>query len=268
VSNQPDTDLADIGTGPAVVFSHGTLLDRTMFAPQTSALASEYRTIAYTSRAGTSRFGTERSLDDLVDDCLAVVDAAGVERFALVGMSVGGFMATELALRHPDRVAGLVLMSTQAAAYTAQEHDVYGALLEPLDADGLIPESVVEAFLPVIFGKRALTGQRALVDRWREKWRQRPARSLYGEYRSWIDKPDRLDDLARLTMPALVVHGEDDNGITIDHAEAMQRRLPNATYVPIADAGHLVTEERPEMVTGALRSWLKTLDFQPRRPAT
>ena len=92
-----------------------------MFAPQTAALAERYRTIAYTSRAGTSRYGTERCLDDLVDDCLAVVDEAGVDRFVLVGMSVGGFMAVELALRHPGRIAGLVLMATQADAYTAEE---------------------------------------------------------------------------------------------------------------------------------------------------
>ena len=82
----PDRDVADVGTGPAVVFSHGTLLDRTMFAPQTAALAGRYRTIAYTSRAGTSRYGTDRCLDDLVDDCLAVVDEAGVDRFVLLGM--------------------------------------------------------------------------------------------------------------------------------------------------------------------------------------
>jgi pimeloyl-ACP methyl ester carboxylesterase len=159
----PDTDVADVGRGPAVLFSHGTLLDRTMFAPQTAALADRYRTVAYTSRAGTSRYGTERSLDDLVDDCLAVADGAGIDRFVLVGMSVGGFMAVELALRYPERVAGLVLMSTQAAAYTAEERETFGGLLEPLDSDGPSPEHVVEAFVPVIFGKEAPD---ELVERW------------------------------------------------------------------------------------------------------
>jgi pimeloyl-ACP methyl ester carboxylesterase len=259
MTTQPDSDLADIGSGPPVVFSHGTLLDRTMFAPQTAALADRYRTIAYTSRAGTSRYGTERNLDDLVDDCLAVADGAGLDRFVLLGMSVGGFMAVELALRHPERIAGLVLMATQAAAYTVEEHETFGALLEPLDTDGTIPEPVVEAFRPVIFGKRALAERPELVDRWTTRWRARPARSLHGEYRSWIDKPDRLADLARITVPTLVVHGEGDNGIAIDHARAMHRRLPDSTFVPVAESGHLVTEEQPEAVTAALAGWLDTL---------
>ncbi|MCE0764243.1 alpha/beta hydrolase [Pseudonocardia kujensis] len=249
----PESDIADVGRGPAVLFSHGTLLDRTMFAPQTAVLAERYRTLAYTSRAGTSRYGTERSLDDLVDDCLAVADGARIERFVLVGMSVGGFMAVELALRYPQRVAGLVLMSTQAAAYTAEEHETFGALLEPLDRDGPIPEHVVEAFVPVIFGKQAPD---ELVERWTTRWRQRPARSLYGEYRSWIDKPDRLPDLERLTVPTLVVHGEGDDGIAIRHAHDMHARLPRSTFVPIADSGHLVTEEQPEAVTRAIANWL------------
>jgi pimeloyl-ACP methyl ester carboxylesterase len=255
----PDSDVADNGTGPAVVFSHGTLLDRTMFLPQTAALDERYRTVAYTSRAGTSRYGTERSLEDLGADCLAVVDRAGIDRFVLVGMSVGGFMAIELALRHPERIAGLVLVATQAEAYTEQQRHAFGALLEPLDTGGTIPEHVIEAFRPVIFGTRALTEQPALVERWTSKWRRRPARALYGEYRSWIDKPDRVADLARISTPTLIVHGEGDNGISVDHARTLHERLPHSTFTPVADSGHLVTEEQPEAVTRALTDFLHSL---------
>lgn len=256
----PGSDVEDLGSGLPVVFSHGTLLDRTMFAPQTAALSDRYRTIAYTSRAGTSRYGTERNLDDLVDDCLAVADRAGTTRFVLVGMSVGGFMAVELALRHPERIAGLVLMATQTAAYTPEERETFGSLLEPLDTDGPVPESVVEAFRPVIFGKQA---DPELVERWVARWRQRPARSLYGEYRSWIDKPDRTADLARIAVPTLVVHGEGDNGIAADHAHAMHARLPDSTLAIVPDAGHLVTEEQPAAVTTALTNWLDILGEAP-----
>jgi pimeloyl-ACP methyl ester carboxylesterase len=252
-------DVADVGTGPPVLFSHGTLLDRTMFSPQTAALADRYRTIAWTSRPGTSRYATEHTLDDLAADCLDVADAAGVDRFVLVGMSVGGFMAIELALRHPERLAGLVLVATQAAAYTDAERRDFGALLEPLDTEGPVPEHVVDAFRPVIFGAEALAGCPALVDRWTAAWRRRPARSLHREYRSWIDKPDRLADLSRITVPALVVHGEQDAGIALDHARAVHERLPRSRFAPFPGAGHLVTEERPEAVTRVLADFLDAL---------
>ncbi|BBF99628.1 MULTISPECIES: alpha/beta fold hydrolase [Pseudonocardia] len=255
----PDTDVADTGHGPPVLLSHGTLLDRTMFLPQTEVLSEDHRTVAWTSRAGTTRYGTERSLDDLVDDTLAVADTAGIDRFVLAGMSVGGFMAVELALRYPERVAGLVLMATRSAAYTDRERREFGALLEPLDIDGPIPESVIDAFRSVIFGERALTDRPELIERWTTAWRARPARSLYGEYRSWIDKPDRTADLARITVPALVLHGEDDRGIDLEHARVMHAHLPDSTYVPIPGAGHLLAEEQPEAVTAALSDWLRAV---------
>ena len=131
-------------------------------------------------------------------------------------MSVGGFMADELALRHPERIAELVLMATQADAYTSEERHTFGGLLEPLDTEGPIPEHVIEAFRPVIFGKRPSPSSPTWSTGGPREWRRRPARSLHGEYRSWIDKPDRLADLAQIAVPVLVVHGEGDNGITVD----------------------------------------------------
>lgn len=252
----PDSDVADVGTGPAVVFSHGTLLDRTMFSSQTDALSGQYRTIAFTSRAGTSRFGTERSIGDLVQDCDDLVQERRLGRFVLVGMSVGGFMAIEYAQRYPEKIAGLILMATQADAYTPAERETFGALLDSLDTDGTIPEPVVQAFVPVIFSNRAIRERPELVARWRDEWTRRPARSLYGEYRSWIDKADEQPNLSRITAPVLVLHGENDQGITVDHAYAMHHGLPNSEIQVIPDAGHLVTEEQPTAVTGALAEWL------------
>ena len=61
-------------------------------------------------------------------------------------------------------------------------------------------------------------------------------------------------------MPVLVVHGEGDNGITVDHARAMHERLPHSTLAVITDAGHLVTEEQPDAVTTVLASFLDSLE--------
>ncbi|WP_236791878.1 alpha/beta fold hydrolase [Amycolatopsis sp. GM8] len=247
-----DSDILDRGAGPALVFSHGTLLDRTMFDPQIAALSDRYRTIAYTSRAGTSRYGTERCLDDLVSDCLDVADGAGVDRFVLVGMSVGGFMGIELALKHPERLAGLVLVSSMADAYSAEERVRFGELLEPMDTEEPIPAEFAAAFIPVIFGPRTIEEDPAHVQRWVSKWRARPSRSVWGEYRSWIDRTDRLTRLAEITVPTLIIHAEDDGGIPIARAEAMHACMPRSTFVRVPDSGHLVTEEQPLAVNRAL----------------
>ena len=134
----PHRDVADVGTGPAVVFSHGTLLDRTMFAPQTAALAERYRTIAYTSRAGTSRYGTERCLDDLVATASPSSTRPGSTGSSSWACRWAGSWPSSWRCGTPDDL-GARPMATQADAYTAEEHRTYGGLLGPLDTEGPSP---------------------------------------------------------------------------------------------------------------------------------
>ena len=102
------------GSGRPVVFSHGTLMDRTMFDPQVEALAGSYRVIAYDHPARTGGWAEQYSLGDLVDNCIGLLDALEIERCVLAGMSMGGFMAIELALRHPERLDGLIIIDAIA----------------------------------------------------------------------------------------------------------------------------------------------------------
>lgn len=252
-------DVEDHGPGPAVLFSHGTLLDRTMYAAQTAALADRYRTIAYTSRAGTSEYATAYDLDSLVSDCLEVAARAGVDRFVLVGMSVGGFMAIELALKYPERLAGLVLMDTMADAYTSEEKAQFAEVFLPMKSEDPIPATFAETFIPIILGPQAVANRPDLIDSWVRKWRARPSRSVWGEYNSWISKSDRLSRLSEIEIPTLIVHGEQDNGIDIAAAERMHARIPGSAFARIPGAGHLVTEENPDAVSTALASFLDAL---------
>src|SRR5436853_2615570 len=102
------------GPGPAVVFMHGFLMDQTMFDPQVAALAPSYRCVRFDARGfgQTEWDGRPFSLYDTVEDCIALMDHLGIERAAIVGMSQGGYAALRLALRHPEWVKALVLMST------------------------------------------------------------------------------------------------------------------------------------------------------------
>lgn len=254
------TEIIDRGTGPTVIFSHGTLLDSSMFLPQILDLQTEYRTIAYTSRAGTHRYATDYSIKDLVDDCISVADDAGVENFVLAGMSVGGFMAIDAILAHHDRIAGLILIDTMADAYTDKEKQEFGELFETMDADEPIPDWFIQTFVPIIFSQNAIDSKPDLIDKWTDKWRSRPSRSVFREFRSWIDKDDMINSVRRISVPTLILHGVDDAGIKIECAERLQSAIPSASLVRIPGAGHLVTEEAPEATTAAIRDFLKGLD--------
>ena len=103
------------GEGPAVVFSHGYLMDHTMFGRQVTALAPEYRVITWDQRGhGGTRATGAFTYWDSAADVLALLDHLGIERAVLAGMSQGGFLSLRAALTVPDRVRALVLIDSQA----------------------------------------------------------------------------------------------------------------------------------------------------------
>src|SRR5580704_5824578 len=103
------------GDGPAVVLSHGYLMDSAMFEPQVSALAPEYRVITWDERGfGETRATGPFSYWDSAGDVLALLDHLGIEQAVLGGMSQGGFLSLRAALLAPDRVRALVLIDSQA----------------------------------------------------------------------------------------------------------------------------------------------------------
>nr|WP_256684910.1 alpha/beta hydrolase [Halococcus qingdaonensis] len=96
-----ETVVTDRGEGTAIVFAHGTLMDRTMYDSQIDALSDDYRTVAYDLRARTDQYATEYDLYDLADDIVALTDALDIDTFVLCGMSMDGFMALRFAERYP-----------------------------------------------------------------------------------------------------------------------------------------------------------------------
>ena len=250
------------GAGLAVVFSHGTLMDATMFDPQLDHLAERgYRAIAYNSRVLTGE-PAPHTLGDLVEDCRALLDDLGIAKCALAGMSVGGFMALEFALVYPERLSGLIVIAATSKGYTAEEREAYHRQFDKLDVDGMVPRPFAEWVAPFCFGETTLKRNKALVDHWVERWSTTmPARAAHFQGGSWIDKEDITARLAAVRLPALVVHGEEDVPIPIDRAQAVADALPDATFARVAQAGHSVNLESPEFVNAAIARYLGRLDF-------
>ena len=141
------------GSGPAVVFSHGTLMDATMFAPQLDYLAERgYRAIAYNSRVLTDEPGSH-TLDDLVEDCRRLLDRIEIDKCVVAGMSVGGCMALPFALKHQDRLNGLILIAVTSQAYPPEEQVAFEAEFDKLDVDGMVPREFAEWAAPYCFGE-------------------------------------------------------------------------------------------------------------------
>ena len=242
-----DRTVVDRGEGTAVVLTHGSFMDHTMFAPQIEALEDRYRIIAYNHRARTDRWAETYDLGDLANDCRHVLDERGIEKCVLGGMSMGGFMAFEFARMWPERLHGLILIDTKAGPFDREQRENILRDYGKADVDGLLPHDVAEVAVARCFGATTIERNPELVAH---------ARSVYNEVRSWLGKADNRPDLANIDVPALILHGEEDSIFPMSIAEELEAGIPNARLVAIPLAGHTANLEQPEVCNEAIRGFL------------
>lgn len=225
------------GSGPTIVFEHGTLMDATMFASQIDYLAArDYRAVSHNSRVLTGQ-NVPHTLADLVEDTRTLIDDLHLDRVVLAGMSVGAFMAIEFALTYPERLTGLVLIDGKATGYTDEQRAKYTPGFQKCDIDGMVPREVAEWDAVNCFGPTTYKRNRALIDTWIERWTTHiPARSVWHQALSWLDKPDRTNDLSKINMPVLIIHGEEDVPLPVGQAIDMLYHLHDVTFVRFLNA--------------------------------
>jgi pimeloyl-ACP methyl ester carboxylesterase len=242
------------GDGPVVVFSHGFLMNHTMFAPQVEALHDAYRVITYDERAhGDAEPEGRWSYWDLADDVLAILDHAGVERAVLAGMSQGGFLSMRAALKAPERVRALILIDTQAGTEDPEVLPLYEAMTADWEANGPSEDTLSYAAF-------AILGPGADEESWKELWRSRPNHWAGPAMHPLATRDDITDRLGEITCPALVIHGDVDASIPLDRAQALVDGIPNARpLVLIAGAGHAANLTHPEAANPAIREFLDSL---------
>jgi len=248
------------GQGPTVVFSHGYLMDHTMFDQQVAELAPEYRVITWDERGhGGTRAPGPFTYWDSAADVLALLDELGVERAVLAGMSQGGFLSLRAALTAPDRVRALVLIDTQAGVEDPAVAPGYEQLHQIWLDNG--PGPVQEVVASIILGP----GQ---WDEWYAKWNQQYAEwapddlgQLTWPFRCLMDRDDLTGRLADITCPSLIVHGTADAAIPMARAEAVRDGLGGpATLIPIEGAPHASNVTHPSEVNQAIFGFLSWID--------
>jgi len=186
-----------------------------------------------------------------------MLDQLEIDKCVLAGMSMGGFMALEFALRYPERLNGLILIVTYAGAYSADEREQFGKAFGELDTDGAVPRPFAEWVAGVCFGTSMHTDNPALVKRWVDKWYELPARAVCREANSWLYKRDLTAELGKLSIPSLIVHGEEDAALPLAHAaQPMADALSDVTMTAVAGAGHTVNLEQADRVNSAIEHFL------------
>jgi pimeloyl-ACP methyl ester carboxylesterase len=241
------------GSGPAIIFSHGILLDRTMFSAQLVAFRERYRCIVWDER-GHGKTATETlpafSYYDSASDLAALLSFLGVNSAILVGVSQGAFLGMRCALIHPERVRALVLIATQAGTDDPTTLADYRKLFDAW-IESKLPEQIATTIEHILFGPD-WPGAAA----WKEKWRAMTAPNLKGVYDPLVGRDDISDKISTIQIPTLIIHGDADAAIPLAKAQAMKEAIPNAELVVIA-GGHSVNMTNPGPVNAAIADFFE-----------
>ena len=242
------------GEGPVVVFSHGLLMNHTMFAPQVAALRDTYRVVTWDERGhGEAEHEGDWSYWDSADDLLAILDHLGVDKAVLAGMSQGGFLSLRAALTAPDRVRALVLLDTQAGPEPEEMVPAYEGMTADWAANGPSQETLD-------FSAAAILGPGADDAAWKDLWASMPNHRSPQVMHPLLTREDITERLPEITCPALVVHGTDDVAIPVEKAEELVAGLPSARPIVLVDgAGHAANLTHPEPVNAAILEFLASL---------
>ncbi|MDR7600777.1 MAG: alpha/beta hydrolase [Armatimonadota bacterium] len=250
---------AEWGTGLPVVLVHGFPLSSEIWAEVAVRLGDISRVVVPDLRGhGDSEAPPgPYSMDDLAEDVVGLADALGFERFVLGGHSMGGYVAFRVAARWPERLSGLVLVATRAEADTEDGRARRRKAIERIQVEGA--SAFLADFLPNLVSDQTRRSRPEVMARLWEAAHRVPDRALVACLQGMMDRPDSRQLLKQLSVPALVVAGEQDAVVPVESARAMAEALPRARLVVVAGAGHVPSVEAPEATASALREFLSAL---------
>jgi pimeloyl-ACP methyl ester carboxylesterase len=195
-------------------------------------------------------------MEALAADVAAVLDAMGVERAALVGHSLGGYVAMAFCRMYTERVTKLALVCSRLAADSEQVARSREDLADRAEREGRI-DLVIDAYLPKIFASSTLEQRAAVVDRAREIARQNDPRGAAAMLRGMAMRVDSYDIAEELDMPVLIAAGAGDQVVPLSEAEEMRRAFPRAALKVLGRSGHLPMLEEPGALAGLLGEFFR-----------
>lgn len=245
-------DLFGEGDRPWVVFVHGFPFSRATWQREAQQLATDYRVLTFDLRGlGESELGpVPQPLESYVDDLFALMDARGIDRAALVGLSMGGYISLRAAQRAADRFWALALCDTRAEADSDEGKLGRAAGIRQLHAGGQL--EFLRGFLPKLLKRPESETGRWLMDLMRANAPQAMANALA----AMQGRTDSTAALSLLTLPTLVVVGRDDTLTPVALSQAMAERIPGAELAVLEDAGHVANLEAPAAFDHALGGFL------------
>jgi 3-oxoadipate enol-lactonase len=244
------------GQGPPVVLIHGFPLNKAMWRPQIDALRDRCTLVAPDLRGFGEAAGpvNDVTMDTYADDVLSLLDSLGMDRVALAGFSMGGYVAFRIVAKAAARISSFILACSRAGPDSEEARQGRYKTIERIRTEG--PGGFLEEFTGRLVGATTKATRPAVLETVRRIVGKPPAASLTAALAAMATRPDSLPLLAKIAVPTLVIVGEEDTVMPADAGKEIAAGVQAGRLVTIPKAGHVSNLEAPEAFNQALQEFL------------
>lgn len=252
----------DVGSGPVLLFGHSYLWDSAMWAPQIATLSAQYRCIVPELWGhGQSDLlpNNCKTLLDIADQMLELMDALEITHFSVVGQSVGAMWGAELVLKAPTRVKTLIMLNSFIGFEPEVTRAKYDGMLDMITAAKAIPAPLISAISPLFFANDAANNTPELVMGFEQSLASITAEQILTIVklgRMIFGRRDTMEYAEQLTLPCLIMAGVEDKARSVLESYLMSDAIDGSQLVHIPAAGHISTLEQAEFINQHLADFL------------
>lgn len=249
------------GSGFPVVLLHPFPANHHFWGGCIPYLQDRYRLILPDLRAhGDSSPGTgAATMEKHARDVAALCDHLQIAKAAFVGISIGGYVLFEFWRQSRERVSALVLADTRAEADSEEAREGREKSIEQVQERG--PGPLIDALILKLLGESTLRNRPDIADSARALMSRMTAEGFKAALEGLAARPDSVPTLRSISVPVLIVSGEEDLLTPRSEAELMAQRIPGSRLEIVSRAGHYAAFEQPEMFGRLLRKWLDGVVF-------
>lgn len=243
--------------GLAVIFIHAFPLNHRMWEPQFRVLPSNCYGVTYDVRGhGRSEAGDgQYTIEFFVDDLIAILDDLKINQAVLCGLSLGGYIALRATERYPDRVLGLVLCDTKSDADQNEAKIKRAASIFTVKTSGV--DAFASRFIESVLTEATLKNKPDITNFVLQMIQENSVLGISGTLLALAARTETTSALHKITVPVLIMVGEQDKITPPSVSEAMFKALPNAQIFTVPHAAHLSNLENPNFFNEKLLSFLK-----------
>jgi pimeloyl-ACP methyl ester carboxylesterase len=246
----------DVGSGPAVVLLHGYPFNRSMWSEQVAALRDTHRVVTPDLRGlGESDCSDgPATMNTMAGDVAALMDALEIQRAAVGGLSMGGYVALAFYKLFPLRVRSLLLADTRPQGETEEGKQIRAQQIEKVLAEGMA--GIADAMLPKLLHPETVSKRPEVVKRIRDMMLQTKPAGAAAALLGMVAREDQTESLSRIIAPTLILVGRDDAIAPVQDSEKMHQEIGGSRLVVIESAGHVSNIEQPDKFNTELIGFL------------